>query len=67
MVCNCAVRFSTPGNKRPIWRETGRAWASDFLFVELLPGESGRRSGASPSREAEPSSSALLQVFLDRC
>lgn len=32
------------GNRRPIWRETGSAWASDFLFVEFLPGEGERKA-----------------------
>lgn len=53
------LQRAAAGNKRPIWRETGSAWASDFLFVEFLPGESERRSGARLSREAEASSLAL--------
>lgn len=36
------------GNKRPISRETGSAWAPHFLFMEFVPGESEREgwSGA---------------------
>lgn len=30
------------GNKRPIWRETGSAWAPYFLFIEFVPGKSER-------------------------
>lgn len=30
------------GNKRPIRREAGSAWAPHFLFMEFVPGESER-------------------------